>query len=320
MQNSLGHWGDLTLRQICIPGSHDAGMSEWVRGTSGSTHCNTLTQTDAIFGQLRSGARYFDIRPTITAKEYRTGHYSPIVGFWQGANGQSIQSIIEDVKAYTANNKELIILKLSHDLNTDVGPTSYRPFNQEEWEALLNMFADIKDRFVVPIQRDAKGVPIGPDLTRYTLSQLIGNNNAAVIILVDAADPSIVIPDTYLNDGFYLPVNFSVYDQYAEKPDFDEMKSDQLKKMKYQCARQERPYFLLSWTLTQDLSDIVKCLTNNAYSIKGLADTANARLSEVIAACTPSCFPNVLYTDNIKPDTGIVDIVTRINNLVSGRG
>ncbi|HEY7767962.1 MAG TPA: hypothetical protein VIB55_07250, partial [Longimicrobium sp.] len=109
MQQNLGVLGGRSLRHLCIPGSHDAGMSVYTSGTAFATRCNTLTQTSGILGQLQFGVRYFDIRPVISAGQYLTGHYGNIgqINSWQGANGQSIASIISDVNAFTGANQEL---------------------------------------------------------------------------------------------------------------------------------------------------------------------------------------------------------------------
>ena len=119
-----------------MPGSHDAGMSTLTSGTAMGTRANVITQTQSIGGQLNAGSRYFDIRPVISAGQYVTGHYGRIeqlgVVTWQGGNGQSIDSIISEINAFTACNQELIILRLSHDLNTDVGNEGYRSFTQHE--------------------------------------------------------------------------------------------------------------------------------------------------------------------------------------------
>lgn len=112
--------GPKTLRQLCLPGTHDVGMSTFVPDTTFAAPCNTLTQTSFILDQLQLGSRYFDIRPVIHATQFYTGHYTElnIAGrnTWQGANGQSMASVISDINAYTQDNPELVILYLSHDL------------------------------------------------------------------------------------------------------------------------------------------------------------------------------------------------------------
>lgn len=66
MTDQIDVIGEHTLREISIPGSHDAGMNGkthcWPAGSA--RDCNTQTQESSIYEQLSNGARYFDIRPT----------------------------------------------------------------------------------------------------------------------------------------------------------------------------------------------------------------------------------------------------------------
>ena len=112
MQDSMSTIGTKTLNDMCIPGSHDSGMSVSNNGTIGAAPCNTQTQTQSILGQLNLGARYFDIRPIVGSGQYFTGHYSHVnsVLGMQGARGESIPDIISDINNFTATNNELIIL------------------------------------------------------------------------------------------------------------------------------------------------------------------------------------------------------------------
>ncbi|MCC5625693.1 hypothetical protein [Nostoc sp. CHAB 5715] len=293
MQNNLNILGSRSLRQLCIPGSHDSGMSNYTSGTTFATNCNTITQTSGIQGQLQSGARYFDIRPVISGGQYYTGHYGQISSSWQGANGQSIQSIINDINTYTASNKELVILYLSHDLNTDLGNDSYAPFTQEEWNALLSLLLGINNRFIAHN-------PTTIDLTTLTLNDFISGNRAAVIVVVDPSSSGISLGN-YANQGFYWASNFSVFNQYSDTNVPNQMTADQLAKMKSNRPNPNSPYFLLSWTLTQDNTEAATCSLGTASSILDLANQANPLLySMLLPVCNDQCYPNIIYTDNIQ--------------------
>lgn len=128
MQNNISTLGSRPLHKICMPGTHNAGMSKKTGGTAFPSANNTLCQSLSILGQLFAGSRYFDIRPILSGAQFFTGHYSridvPIIGStWQGWNGQSIAEIVDQVNAFTAVTNELVILNLTHDYNTD---TEYR--------------------------------------------------------------------------------------------------------------------------------------------------------------------------------------------------
>jgi hypothetical protein len=309
MQNNLALLGSRTLREICIPGTHDAGMSALNSGTAFAYSCNTITQTNAILGQLQNGSRYFDIRPVISGGQYVTGHYSEIseLNSWQGGNGQSIQSIINDVNTFTASNNELVVLYLSHDLDTDLGNSSYAPFTQAQWSSLLQMLQQGLNNLYT-------GAPMGADLTTLTLNSYIGNNSPAVVVVVDASASGITL-GSFAGEGFYLPASFPVYNEYSDTNNLSTMTSDQLAKMAAQRPNPGASYFLLSWTLTQDSDEAVFCEVG-ADSILTLANEANAALtSTLMPACSAQTFPNIVYVDNLTSSLDVVSLVMQINNL-----
>ncbi|QAU23681.1 hypothetical protein EO087_06520 [Dyella sp. M7H15-1] len=309
MQNNLALLGSRTLREICIPGTHDAGMSAFNSGTAFAHPCNTITQTNAILSQLQNGSRYFDIRPVISAGKYVTGHYSYIaqINSWQGGNGQSIQSIIDDINAFTASNNELVVLNLSHDLDTDLGNSSYAPLTQAQWDSLLQMLQQGLNHLYT-------GAPIGADLTALTLNTYIGNNSPAVVVVVDASASGFTL-GRFAGQGFYLPQNFPVYNQYSEINNLDSMISDQLSKMVTQRSNPEASYFVLSWTLTQDGGQAIFCEIG-ADSILKLANKANAQLAaQLLPACSAQTFPNIIYIDNLTSNLDVVSLAMQINNL-----
>lgn len=124
MQDNLDALGCRQLREICMPGSHDAGMSEFNSPTFGVTDYETLTQTLDISGELHAGARYFDIRPVINGGHYGTGHFTGVFG----ADGQSMQDIIWDINNFTDTNAELIILAFASSVNRD---NNFKTFNRD---------------------------------------------------------------------------------------------------------------------------------------------------------------------------------------------
>jgi len=113
--------GSLTLKDIVIPGSHDAGMSilNGTGGTQGSSinPCNTLTQTQNIGKQLNSGIRMFDLRVGSFKNSIYTKHSSSdcMADAVGGGYGERFKDILDSVKAFLdRNKKEFIILTFSH--------------------------------------------------------------------------------------------------------------------------------------------------------------------------------------------------------------
>ncbi len=176
MTRGLRWIGDVPLSKLALPGSHDAGMSEFHESTTLAYECNTLTQDKNIEEQLALGARYFDIRPVIggIGGTYYTGHYGEAYGVWQGANGRKIDDIVADINRFTANHNELVILHLTHARNTNAG---YRRFNSGEWETLFAKLAGINHRY---IETDPGRIAHLKDLT---LNGLIASQSQVIILV-----------------------------------------------------------------------------------------------------------------------------------------
>lgn len=106
---------DLQLKDITMPGSHDAGVSRvhnanklagWVVGASGY-----VCQEYDIAGQLNAGSRFFDVRFSMKDNVPTTVHETAGSGGW----GESAQSIFAAIKAHLdANSQEFVIVRVSH--------------------------------------------------------------------------------------------------------------------------------------------------------------------------------------------------------------
>ena len=113
--------GNLTLKDVVIPGSHDAGLSvlNGVGGQQSGTinECNTLTQVQNIGKQLNAGMRMFDLRIGTYKKQLYTKHCAAdcmqdAIG---GAYGEKLSNILTSVKEFLKkNNKEFVIITFSH--------------------------------------------------------------------------------------------------------------------------------------------------------------------------------------------------------------
>ncbi|HEX4860086.1 MAG TPA: hypothetical protein VFV07_02540, partial [Rhizomicrobium sp.] len=155
MQANLGLLGDRVLKQLVMPASHDAGMHMVQRCTGlvggiGANACNTRTQTLSIAEQLNAGARYFDIRPVQEGATLYTGHFSDVRGKTVGCNGPTLAAVLNDVAAFAAGHKELIILKFSHYLVCSTG----RGFDDARMRALCKkVFDKLKPWLYVTTER-----------------------------------------------------------------------------------------------------------------------------------------------------------------------
>jgi hypothetical protein len=306
MHANLGVLGNRKLRNLCIPGSHDAGMSTFNSGTTFARPCNTVTQTKSVLDQLHAGARYFDIRPVIRGGQFYTGHYSPVPqAGWQGANGQSIDSIIDDVNSYTAANQELVVLYLSHDLSTD--PGTFLPLTQADWDRLLSQLVRLNHRFVPPKPT--------ADLTTLPLGDFIGSQ-AAVVVVAQPSDGTVTL-GKFANMGFYPPQSFPVFDNYANTESLATMQTDQLiQKLPVQRPGPNAGSFLLSWTLTQSADAAMGCPAAGASSpsVLDLAARAYPALYQnVLPVCNRQTYPNILDIDNVQ-SSDIASLAMAVNS------
>lgn len=302
MQTNISSLGSRPIRHLCIPGSHDSGMSIINGKTVFANPDNVLTQTVPIAQQLSLGARYFDLRPVVSDGQFKCGHYSKVdVVGWQGANGESFSQVIDEINTFTNNNKELVVLNLSHDRNTDDG-RDYRALNQDEWNRLFAQLSGIHDLFVAPD-------PTAVDLVNLPLNQFIGQNRAAVVIIIQPDDQYISLGD-YATRGFYFYRQFNAYNSYSDSNDLSRMTQDQLDKMRAVRPNPNGQLFLLSWTLTQDAGDIV-----GGTSILDLAREANpAMFTALPPACNANTFPNILYIDNFA-ESNVTALAMAINDM-----
>ncbi len=304
MHNSLKLIGNKKLEKICIPGSHDAGMYMLSHSTNWSTDCNTLTQDHGIFKQLEYGIRYFDIRPVIAgSNEFYAGHYGYIkkdnLG-WQGGAGGKIADFVKDINEFTKHHKELIILDLSHDFNTN---DKYRHFNKNEWNNLFDLLSGINHLYIATTTKRLKDL---------CLNDFI-KNEAQVIILVDPA--KLPTSSKYYRKGFYHTHEFSIYNEYSNTDHIKKMREDQIQKMhEFSSSR----YFLLSWTLTQTGSEPFDCMIDLAKSIKDMAKVAKQYLPEYLYNNSSiTHYPNIIYTDLITDNTAaIMSMAINYRNLI----
>jgi hypothetical protein len=291
MSDALPAIGASTLKQLVMPGSHDAGMSV-VSGCTGALNfganaCNTQTQTLSIGDQLAAGSRYFDIRPVLQGGTFVTGHFntSPFLG----CNGQGLTQVLDEAKNFVRSAPDMAILKFSHYIDRDTGGG----FNDSQMEQLISLV----------IARLGDALYKGPaTLGSTTLSQYLGSTGRIVVVF----DGLSSLRSKYVAQGIYSYSDYSgqadltVYDQYAKTNTLPTMINDQLGRMN-NPANHGGDMFLLSWTLTQSDPQAIACGANvGLTSILDLAYEANAALWPSLAqhSISPTALPNVVYVDN----------------------
>jgi hypothetical protein len=326
MQQSLGSIGNRTLKMICMPGSHDAGISNFKPGTVGAHFANSQTQYLNFYDQLVAGSRYFDLRPVISAGQWVAGHYSNVEGIgWLGGNGQSISEIVKQVNDFTAKYKELVIINLSHTLDTD---NDYKDLTQAQWNSLFDTLKGLNNRYTTTN-------PGSTDFSNKVLNDFI-DSSASVFVLAQL--PGGISLGSYATQGFYNQDNFPFYDSYSNTNSASTMQSDQLAKLKSErnlvpdASQRKDKFHVLSWTLTQQAEDVIifdKAIMNLAVSVY------DNLFVEAFNAFTPESFPNVLYIDavgirdksvvfpydkvkTVKTNYDIASLAVAINNAKAG--
>ncbi|HEY8034123.1 MAG TPA: hypothetical protein VIF37_00850 [Methylobacter sp.] len=300
MQQNLATLGNRTLQQLCLPASHDAGMSVYTAGTIGTVANNTQTQTAGIYGQLVAGARYFDIRPVVIlpndSSDIYTGHFTATTGNVAGALGQSLASIIADINNFTATNNELIVLEFSHDINLPglLGPLptwSAVNLDQDLWNVVFTA--------LLGINHLVKDVSYA-DLLTTSLSGFI-ENGPAVFVVIDAELNTPQAPNTITSaySGIYIVPNgassFIPGGGYTDTNDLSDMMIGQLK---LPANISTGPYFQTSWTLTQTDGEAALSVVDSSLSILSLTQQANSAIGALYQACSSAVFPNVLYVND----------------------
>ena len=200
MQNHRKEWDQRLIKELCIPGSHDAGAYNIQWSTWGGTKGNVVTQTKTIYEQLELGVRKFDIRPKLVPnanKPWSCGHGTDsglgALG-WQGAIGASIQDVVADINRFTKDKEELIFLDVNEINVINYGVTSPGTLwdnhgylknypDGTQWFALLDLLSDIKSLY-----RKEHAAYTDKPFEDYQLGDFIGKGQSAVVVVIDYGD------------------------------------------------------------------------------------------------------------------------------------
>ncbi|MBP2313218.1 hypothetical protein [Azospirillum soli] len=278
---------NVTVNQITMPGSHDAGMYTISRTTVGSQPEWAQTQSLDIAGQLRAGSRYFDLRLYYDGQQLTTGHFSADMGSF----GPPLTEVLMQVRSFIdspAAAKEAVFLKFSHT-------SSGLACMEKNSDMTTNAVAEIKSILgdVLYTTPDAS-----TNLASLPLSTLAGK--VCVVVdyeygpLVDPAEGIFRYTDITPDNLTGTIPGLDVFDQYSDTDSLDDMRADQQKKLQ-EYGGYGKPYlFLMSWTLTGKFGKIL-----DVQVLAGMANpwlpmfTTNARSGAIK--------PNIIYYDYVNP-------------------
>ena len=293
MQDHLDAWGKRPLKQWVLPASHDSAMYEsgWVKSLA-------QTQDLSIYGQLKYGIRYFDLRPQWSGGEVYM-HHGPVLG-------PKLAEVIDDVRRFCREpHRELIILKFSH----------YEAFSDKSYRQMEEGITSRLDPWLY------KSLPKGKRLAEIPLRDLL-KEKSIIWIACDGGYPlGRRTPGiwTYRDWSAGDPEHgdLRVYDRYADSTDYERMKSDQFGKFaRYDGKCLWRPnvpcdLFLLSWTLTP------------ATGVRAYSELPNRKLADDIKELkSPNragCIPNLLYADYVE-SAHLLDVALKMNEALNKAG
>lgn len=277
----------IRLRELVLPASHDAGMSELHHMSIGTPERAVKTQEANIYQQLVYGSRYFDIRVDYDHEELVTYHRT-----WKlGGNGQSLKAVFDQAKQFLREYpSETFIMKISHIRNNsrdtvdkiesflkDYGDFLYWSTTSRRLHELT--LGELRGKMLVVCQWPDFVPDIRNGLFRYT----------------DADAGVSAVGDNTLN----------IYDHYSNTSNYNTMSNDQVEKWQNNVNDPGNKLFLLSWTLTQFLG-----------SIEEGAREANAHLDGVLYDKIINngwAAPFLVYLDFISAE--LCDIIIRYNLL-----
>lgn len=331
MSDNLSIIGDKKLQQICIPGSHDAGMSEYTKISEVASPCNVLTQDVNIEKQLSYGTRYFDIRPVRRGSEYRTGHYGEVqipkiklkIGNF-GADGEILDDVISGLNRFTHSRAELIVLNVNHfnaagdSIKTD---NEYKDFYQKLGE-INHLFQQTDIEKTVDHNK--------LDFREMTFQELTDGYSCVVII------SSGEIPKRSEYNYIFPYSCFPIFDEYANTNSVQGLLTNQNKKMR----DHKNEYFLYGGNLTQNELQAICCNPDKIYEIAAMSplgstlalvflitigkqpsilDLAKKINNQLIDGMVPfirkDTYPNIINTDGIK-DSGIARVCVELNKAI----
>jgi hypothetical protein len=262
---------DITLNQLTMPGSHDAGMYRSANPSSAKTQSLDVT------GQLAAGSRYFDLRLggwNVTGIEIWTYHFAYY--------GGRLDDILDQVRDFiVAHPTETIFLKCR----------SFNSYDQQPTVDLLH-------------SKLAGHLFIANSTPNFASTRLDSLSGKVVCVLHPDYASSMIDPATgtfpYADYGVEgkgggfiqhsSNANFGVFDSYTNANDVDEMVPDQQSKRTLYGGYGDDYLFLLSWTLTG---------YGSIFNLDLLSSTANGQLPQGLYDPNHPQIPNIVYIDNV---------------------
>ncbi|POR39606.1 Uncharacterized protein TPAR_00202 [Tolypocladium paradoxum] len=294
---------DRTLKQIVMPGTHDSGMSQ-ISGAilTGATSSNTQTQGLNMYDQLRTGARWFDLRVQTVHQvvdccdnyEFWTTHVTDEkAAVPMGRSGEKFDDVVDNINKFLNENKgEVIVLQFRYL----IGIRNVPSLGPIYWDA------KIKDEFFDKLKKIKNRCPnLSSDTDKMDERKVgdlmnLNGGNGCVLIFLDTAHLNEKISSTSdhisSSDGIYSKNDIRWKDGWPDKEDTKDVAEWNVAEWKKSRSNflvsqwLSSPHFLTS-TFSYSLQSIAVLPTNPALYWRGVNDIS------------PEQFPNVIMVDYI---------------------
>ncbi len=298
-QFMIDHAEQVTLKNMSLPGAHDAGIYTLSSCTLGANSCSTQTQDIDMKSMLEAGVRYYDIRPTLNdTGEYFTEHSTECEGL--GCQGDALNNILTQTKEFLDNHSELVVFVMTHFCKTSYDDTG-----------MTDMVKNIMGERLYTENSTSRTHLLNEPL--QNILDLDGAKGKLLLVYEDAPDNSDLRTKGIFPASF-LPLQGS----YANSFDFETMKADQLEKFNNYDPTNER-IFEMSWTMTLNVELSISCVfpENNPQSIQDFAEPTNDLLISSMrgwmndGTISNGKIPNIIWVD--FADTFVTDACREIS-------
>ncbi|KAG6000200.1 hypothetical protein E4U21_005743 [Claviceps maximensis] len=315
MQSQLSEIGNLSLREILLPRSHQSGM--WTCafglgpepdegfgsgpqpgggfGIGPDLAGNIVTQNLTLFHQLRDGGvRVIDYRPMMWRRRLHAGHGSFFAPGINAIVGAPLDRMIHDCNKFTRQYPgELIIWDIHDPVNGDL---NYKGFNDANMLTLWSKLMKINWRIALPLEQDVTRRP----LNFFISPDVMAPGRSSVLIRVPASWTQF---NGYpgIKHGFVtsdlMPLNSRSSNTYEP----DKMFLDQLKHLNESRPSRDSVMHNMDWVLDQ-----TRLIRTPIYA-DPIIDTSRgtwpALFGRLWRALSDTRYPNMISLDYIQGDS-----------------
>lgn len=302
--DSLGTIGNLTLKNITLPGTHDSGtyyltdipmpgdqpliwealfkLAELLNEDVAVVAKKWAQSQDKTFyQQMQGGIRYFDLRSgwNRTTKQWVTFHF---------LEGTMVRYLLQNITQYLIDYpKEIVVVEMSH---FDGNPT------KNDITELSNMVQDILGPYLYPVDYSLN----------FTINQMVSSGKRALVTMESGFD------------NITIWSGDAIHNTYADTADLTEMIAYNNKTVQaFMNSSHPNQYFKISWTLTPDSTVILDSIEPwKPQNLIALADTANKALPSFYNSISKNGWRmgNILIIDHFEKSQ-IMTVVWAMNGL-----